>query len=577
MCFSSWHIEEGGREMRQLTGSEIVIECLKEQGVDTVFGYPGGAILNIYDALYKQSDIKHILTSHEQGASHAADGYARATGKVGVCMATSGPGATNLVTGIATAYMDSIPMVAITANVAVSILGKDSFQEVDIAGVVMPISKHSYIVKDINELANTIRKAFLIAKTGRPGPVLVDITKDVTAAIGNYEPKVVDIESNVIEEIKEKDLEKAITMLKEAKKPYIMIGGGTILSNASDEVREFIEKVDAPVCDTLMGKGAFDGESPYYTGMIGMHGTKAANFGVTDCDLLVVLGARFSDRVCADPKRFAAKAKILQIDIDEAEVNKNKIVDESIIGDIKSILRQLNKRLEPMKHSEWISYILSLKKKYPLSYKKEMLSGPAIIEKVHEITKGNAIISTDVGQHQMWTAQFYRFRYPRTFLTSGGLGTMGYGIGAAMGAKVGCPDKTVINIAGDGCFRMNLNELATLSRYEIPVIEIVFNNQVLGMVRQWQSLFYEERYSYTNLRDKVDFVKVSEGLGAVAMRVETMEQFEEAFQTALQAKGPVVIDCMIDRDDKVWPMCAPGASIQDAFSEEDLKDTEEDK
>lgn len=557
--------------MKQLTGSEIVIECLKEQGVDTVFGYPGGAILNIYDALYKQSDIKHILTSHEQGASHAADGYARATGKVGVCMATSGPGATNLVTGIATAYMDSIPMVAITANVAVSILGKDSFQEVDIAGVVMPISKHSYIVKDISELANTIRKAFAIAKTGRPGPVLVDITKDVTAAIGDYEPKNIELSEIHTEEIKERELNQAIAMIKESKRPYLLIGGGTILSNASKEVEEFVKKVDLPVCDTLMGKGAFDGKSSYYTGMIGMHGTKAANFGVTDCDLLIVLGGRFSDRVCADPERFAANAKILQIDVDAAEVNKNKLVDASIIGDIKYVLQKINERLEPMKHTEWLVRIKELKEKYPLTYHDTGLSGPAIIEKISEITDGDAIISTDVGQHQMWTAQFYKFRHPRTFLTSGGLGTMGYGLGAAMGAKMGCPNKTVINIGGDGCFRMNMNELATLSRYEIPVIEIVFNNQVLGMVRQWQSLFYEERYSYTNLKDKVDFVKVSEGLGSKAIRVETIEQFEEAFKEAICSKMPVVIECMIDQDDKVWPMCAPGASIQDAFSEEDLE------
>ena len=556
--------------MKQLTGSEIVIECLKEQGVDTVFGYPGGAILNIYDALYKQSDIKHILTSHEQGAAHAADGYARATGKVGVCMATSGPGATNLVTGIATAYMDSIPVVAITANVAVSILGKDSFQEVDIAGVVMPIIKHSYIVKDIQTLADTIRKAFAIAKSGRPGPVLVDITKDVTAAVAEYEPKEIDPVMPITKHIRETDLDKAIAMIKAARKPYIMVGGGAIWSEAGQELAEFVQKVDAPVCDTLMGKGAFDGLSPYYTGMIGMHGTKASNLGVTDCDLLIVLGARFSDRVCADPERFARNAKILQVDVDPAEVNKNKVSDVSVIGDIKCVLQELNRRLEPMKHTEWISHIMNLKAKYPLTYKKTKLCGPAIMEKIDEITGGDAVITTDVGQHQMWAAQFFRYRKPRTFLSSGGLGTMGYGLGAAMGAKLGCPEKLVVNIAGDGCFRMNLNELATLSRYEIPVVEIVFNNRVLGMVRQWQTLFYEQRYSYTNLNDKVDFVKVSEGLGATAFRVETMEQFEDAFRTAMTSKMPVVIECVLDADDKVWPMCAPGASIQDSFSEEDL-------
>ena len=556
--------------MKQLTGSEIVIECLKEQGVDTVFGYPGGSILNIYDALYKQKDIRHILTSHEQGAAHAADGYARATGKVGVCMATSGPGATNLVTGIATAYMDSIPIVAITANVAVSILGKDSFQEVDIAGVVMPIIKHSYIVKDICELADTIRKAFSIAKSGRPGPVLVDITKDVTASVTEYEPKVIDPVVPITKHIRESDLEKAISMIKEAKKPYIMVGGGAILSEASEALAEFVQKVDAPVCDTLMGKGAFDGRSSYYTGMIGMHGTKTSNLGVTESDLLIVLGARFSDRVCAVPDRFAMNAKILQIDVDPAEVNKNKVSDVSVIGDIKYVLEELNRRLEQQSHEEWVTHIMELKEKYPLTYKKTKLCGPSIIEKIDEITGGDAIITTEVGQHQMWAAQFFHYRYPRTFLSSGGLGTMGYGLGASMGAKIGCPDKRVINIAGDGCFRMNMNELATLSRYEIPVIEIIFNNHVLGMVRQWQTLFYEQRYSYTNLLDKVDFVKVAEGLGAIATRVETMEEFEEAFKKAITEKMPVVFECMLDSDDKVWPMCAPGTSIQDTFSEEDL-------
>lgn len=560
--------------MKQLTGSEIVIECLKEQGVDTVFGYPGGSILNIYDALYKQKEIRHILTSHEQGAAHAADGYARATGKVGVCMATSGPGATNLVTGIATAYMDSIPIVAITANVAVSILGKDSFQEVDIAGVVMPIIKHSYIVKDISELADTIRKAFSIAKSGRPGPVLVDITKDVTAAVTEYEEKVIEPVMPITKHIREKDIEKAIAMIKQAKKPYVMVGGGVVLSEASEPLAEFIEKIDAPVCDTLMGKGAFDGCSKRYTGMIGMHGTKTSNLGVTDCDLLIVLGARFSDRVCAVPQRFAMDATILQVDVDPAEVNKNKVSDVSVIGDIACVLRELNKRLEPLHHEEWMKHILELKKNYPLTYKKTKLCGPEIMEAIDEMLQGNAIITTDVGQHQMWAAQFFHYRYPRTFLSSGGLGTMGYGLGASIGAKMGCPYKHVINIAGDGCFRMNLNELATVSRYEIPIIEIIFNNQVLGMVRQWQTLFYEQRYSYTNLSDKVDFVKVSEGLGVDAVRVETIEQFKEVLKTALDSKKPMVIECMLDCDDKVWPMCAPGTSIQDAFTEEDLEQQE---
>lgn len=555
--------------MKTLTGSEIVLECLKEQGVDTVFGYPGGAILNIYDALYRQKDIKHILTSHEQGAAHAADGYARATGKVGVCMATSGPGATNLVTGIATAYMDSIPVVAITANVATPILGKDSFQEVDIAGVVMPIVKHSYIVKDISELADTMRKAFAIAKSGRPGPVLVDITKDVTGAIGKYERIIIEHPEPFTKHIRNVDLEKAVSMIKKAKRPYVMVGGGTILSEASEELRKFVKKIDAPVCDTLMGKGGFDGTSAYYTGMIGMHGTKTSNLGVTDSDLLIVLGARFSDRVCAVPSRFAKKAKILQIDVDPAEVNKNKIVDVSVIGDIKCVLEKLNEMLPDLEHREWLEHIKELKEKYPLSYKQSPLCGPAIVEKISELTKGDAVITTDVGQHQMWAAQFYQYKNPRSFLSSGGLGTMGYGLGACLGAKVGCPEKTVINITGDGCFRMNMNELATASRYNIPIIEVIFNNGVLGMVRQWQNLFYEERYSYTNLRDKVDFVKVAEGLGVCAYRVKTLEEFSNVFSEVLTKNEPVVIDCMLDMDDKVWPMCAPGTSIQDAFTEED--------
>ena len=556
----------------QLTGSEILVECLKEQGVDTVFGYPGGAILNIYDALYKHSgEIRHILTSHEQGAAHAADGYARATGKVGVCMATSGPGATNLVTGIATAYMDSVPMVAITANVTLPLLGKDSFQEVDIAGVTMPITKHGYIVKNVEILADTIRKAFHIARSGRPGPVLIDITKDVTAAACEYTPMTIQPEERVTRYTRE-ELMLVAEMIHKAKKPYIYLGGGAIISEASAEVAEFAELIDAPVCDTLMGKGAFDGKSERYTGMIGMHGTKTSNLGVSECDLLVALGARFSDRVTGNPKKFAENARIIQLDVDAAEINKNIRVDASLVGDLKKTLTELNACLSKQEHPEWMAHITELKEKYPLKYDDENLSCPYIMQEIDRVTNGEAIITTDVGQHQMWAAQYFKYTKPRTLLTSGGLGTMGYGLGAAIGAKTGCPDKTVINVAGDGCFRMNMNELATAVRHEVPVIEVVINNHVLGMVRQWQDLFYDERYSATVLRDAVDYVKLAEAMGAEGMRATTQEEFREAFAKALASGRPVLIDCMIDCDDKVWPMVAPGAAISEAFDEQDLKE-----
>lgn len=553
------------------TGAEIVIECLKEQGVDVVFGYPGGSILNVYDALYKHSDeIFHVLTSHEQGAAHAADGYARATGKVGVCMATSGPGATNLVTGIATAYMDSVPMVAITCNVTLPLLGKDSFQEVDIAGVTMPITKHGYIVKDVNILADTLRKAFHIAKSGRPGPVLVDITKDVTAASCEYTPKKPESVERAGHYTQE-DLDAALEVISKAKKPYIYLGGGAILSGASEEVRAFAKKLDSPVCDTLMGKGAYDGYDPLYTGMIGMHGTKTSNLGVSECDLLVALGARFSDRVIGNASLFAKNAKILHIDIDAAEINKNIHADVSIVGDLKDILTKLIARMEQMHHPEWTAHILELKEKYPLKYDDSQLSCPYIIEELDRITKGNAIITTDVGQHQMWAAQYYKYKEPRTLLTSGGLGTMGYGLGAAIGAKMGRPEKTVVNIAGDGCFRMNMNELATAARCGRQLIQIVMNNHVLGMVRQWQTLFYGKRYSSTVLDDAVDFVKLSEALGAKAIRVTKMEDVEPALKMALAAEGPVVLDCWIDQDLSVFPMVPAGANLDDVFDEEDMK------
>lgn len=555
----------------ELTGSQIVIECLKEQGVDTVFGYPGGTILNIYDELYKHSnEISHILTSHEQGAAHAADGYARATGKVGVCFATSGPGSTNLVTGIATAYMDSIPIVAITANVAVSLLGKDSFQEIDIAGITMPITKHNYIVKDITKLADTIRKAFRIARSGRPGPVLVDITKDVTAAKTKYARVTPEPIERKTDEITEPDLENAIGLINRAKKPFIFLGGGAVISEAHDEIKEFVDKVDAPVCDTLMGKGAFDGTDIRYTGMLGMHGTKASNLGVTECDLLIAIGARFSDRVTGNAKKFAKNAKILHIDIDPAEINKNVPAYYSVLGDIREVLKILNSRLTKHDHKEWVESVIALKEKYPLQYSQDRLTGPYVLEKLYEVTGGDAVITTEVGQHQMWSAQYYKYKLPRTFISSGGLGTMGYGLGACIGAKVGLPDKTVVNIAGDGCFRMNMNEMATATRYDIPIIEIVFNNHVLGMVRQWQTLFYEKRYSNTNLNDKVDFVKLAEAMGAKAYRITKKEEVESVLKEAIALKAPVLIECVIDSDDKVWPMVAPGAAIEDVFTEEDL-------
>lgn len=556
----------------QLNGSQIIIECLKEQGVDTVFGYPGGTILNVYDELYRHPEIRHILTSHEQGASHAADGYARATGKVGVCFATSGPGATNLVTGIATAYMDSIPVVAITANVGTSLLGKDSFQEVDIAGITMPVTKYSVIVKDVNVLAKTIRKAFKIARTGRPGPVLVDITKDVTADVCEYTPQEPEKIPPVTNLIRQEDLDRAAAMISAAKKPFLFVGGGAAASGASAEVRELAEKIQAPVCDSLMGKGTFPGTHQLYTGMLGMHGTKTSNLGMYKCDLVIVLGARFSDRDVGDTKHFANQAKILQIDVDPAEINKNVVVDASVTGDVREVLKRLLPMIPVQEHPQWIAEIQEMKKQYPMAYHEDILSGPSIIEEIYRVTKGDAIICTDVGQHQMWAAQYYKYTSPRTLLTSGGLGTMGYGLGAAMGAKCGRPEKTVINVAGDGCFRMNMNEIATLTRYNIPVIEVVINNHVLGMVRQWQTLFYGKRYSQTILNDKTDFVKVAEAMGAVGMRVTKKEEFAAALEKAISLNGPVLIDCQIDCDDKVFPMVAAGGANSEVFDETDLEE-----
>ena len=547
----------------ELTGAQILIECFKEHGVDTVFGYPGGAVLNIYDELYKNHEsITHILTSHEQGAAHAADGYARSTGKVGVCIATSGPGATNLVTGIATAYMDSVPMVAITGNVPVALLGKDSFQEVDIASVTLPVTKHNYIVKDVNKLADVIREAFYLAKEGRPGPVLIDIPKDITSNKAVYEKKEPKEVVRCSKKITEASINEAIELIKNAKKPFIFSGGGVIKADAHQELLEFAEKIQCPVTCSLMGMGGFPGTHELYTGMLGMHGTKASNIGVTKSDLLIVIGARFSDRVTGKTSVFANNAQILHIDIDPAEINKNVLTHHHVLGDIKEVLQNLNSKLPKINNTEWVEEIKEIKKNYPLKYKKGM-SAQYVIERVYEITKGEAIISTEVGQHQMFAAQFYKYTKPRTFLSSGGLGTMGYGMGAAIGAQVGNKDKQVINIAGDGSFRMNLNEIITAVRYNIPIKVVVVNNNVLGMVRQWQTLFYDERYSFTTLNPDIDYVKLAEAFGATGFNVTDVKELDDTLRKALEIKGPVIVNCLVDKDDKVLPMVAPGAPIDD--------------
>jgi len=550
----------------KLNGAEILVECLLEQGVDTVFGFPGGAVLNIYDALYKyQNKIRHILTSHEQGASHAADGYARASGKVGVCLATSGPGATNLVTGIATAYMDSIPMVAITGNVALNLLGKDSFQEVDITGITMPITKHNFIVKDVNDLADIVRRAFRIAREGRPGPVLIDIPKDVTAQKTEYVKKEAEVIERSVEYISDDAVTGAIELLNNSERPIIYAGGGVSSSNACEELFELVEKLHAPVTLSLMGMGAFPATHELYTGMVGMHGTKASNMAVTECDLLVAIGARFSDRVISKLERFAPCAKILHIDIDAAEVNKNINTECHIIGDVKEVLSRINKGIETRDRSQWLSFIKELKEKYPLRKDSEDLTPQFILDKIYEITGGDAILSTEVGQHQIWTAQYYKFTKPRTLITSGGLGTMGFGLGASMGAQIARPDKRVFNIAGDGSFRMNLNELATAVEYNLPIIVVIMNNHALGMVRQWQNMFYDKRFSHTTLDRGTDFVKLAEAFGACGFNLTKKEDAERIITEALSLNRPVVINCEIDKDLKVWPMVPPGAALEDVM------------
>ena len=553
----------------QISGSQIVIECLIEQGVDTVFGYPGGAILNIYDALYKNSNrIRHILTAHEQGASHAADGYARSTGKVGVCMATSGPGATNLVTGIATAYMDSIPLVAITCNVTQSQLGKDSFQEIDITGVTMPITKHNFIVRDVKDLADTIRKAFYIAKSDRPGPVLIDIPKDITSAVTEYEsvdPSKLDfnLPSKKIPFPSEQQIENAAKLINESQKPFIYAGGGVITSEASDELFSFATKANIPVAMSLMGKAAFPNKHELSLGMIGMHGTYAPNTACDNCDLLLAIGCRFSDRVIGEAAKFAKNAKILQIDIDPTEVNKMINVDEALLGDIKSILVELTAKIQKKEKSQWNSQIEEWKKIVPPSYnKKQDLSPKFIFEYVNSQVKEDTIITTEVGQHQMWTAQFYDFTKPRTFLTSGGLGTMGFGTGAAIGAKFANPDKTVVHFAGDGSFRMNCNELATIEHYQLPIIIVILDNHALGNVRMWQTLFYEKRYSNTTLDFGPEWTTLASAYGIQGYHVKNEKEFKDAFDKALKSGKPAVIDAEIFLDEMVFPMIPPGKSIE---------------
>lgn len=553
----------------QISGSQIVIECLIEQGVDTVFGYPGGAILNIYDALYKNSNrIRHILTAHEQGASHAADGYARSTGKVGVCMATSGPGATNLVTGIATAYMDSIPLVAITCNVTQSQLGKDSFQEIDITGVTMPITKHNFIVRDVKDLADTIRKAFYIAKSDRPGPVLIDIPKDITSAVTEYEavdPSRLDfnLPSKKIPFPSEQQIENAAKLIDESQKPFIYAGGGVITSEASDELFSFATKANIPVAMSLMGKAAFPNKHELSLGMIGMHGTYAANTACDNCDLLLAIGCRFSDRVIGEAAKFAKNAKILQIDIDPTEVNKMINVDDALLGDIKSILAKLTAKIQKKEKTQWNSQIEEWKKIVPPSYnKKQDLSPKFIFEYVNSQVKEDTIITTEVGQHQMWTAQFYDFTKPRTFLTSGGLGTMGYGTGAAIGAKFANPEKTVVHFAGDGSFRMNCNELATIEHYQLPIIIVILDNHALGNVRMWQTLFYEKRYSNTTLDFGPEWTTLASAYGIQGYHVKNEKEFKDAFDKALKSGKPAVIDAEIFLDEMVFPMIPPGKSIE---------------
>ncbi len=561
------------------TGARIVIECLVEQGVDMVFGYPGGAILNVYDELYKNKDrVRHILTAHEQGAAHAADGYSRSTGKVGVVMATSGPGATNLVTGIATAYMDSIPMIAITCNVTTPLLGKDSFQEIDITGITMPITKHNYIVRDVNRLADTIREAFLVAQSGRPGPVLVDIPKDITAAVADYQPPVVHFASEEpsslerasirrvtkISSPSDAEVEAIASIINESQRPFLYVGGGVVIDNACQQLRELAELRNIPVATSLMGKSAFPSLHPLCCGMIGMHGTKAANMGANRSDLVIALGARFSDRVISDSSKFARNSRILHIDVDPAEINKNIAAQYFLVGSVKELLIRLLPLIQPRPESEWNQEIAQWKQHLPAMYSKKTRLHPKFaFEYINRRLGDDTIITTEVGQHQMWAAQFYPFSKPRTFLTSGGLGTMGYGTGAAIGAQLANPGRRVVHIAGDGSFRMNCNELATIAHYQVPVIIVVVNNGTLGMVRQWQHLFYDKRYSETTLDFGPDFVKLAEAYGIAGSRATNEEEFMAAFDRAAESGKAALIDCSMCIDEMVLPMVPAGKPIDE--------------
>ena len=550
----------------QITGAQLIIECLIEQGVDRVFGYPGGQVIPLYDALYMNRDrIKHILTAHEQGASHAADGYARSSGKVGVCIATSGPGATNLVTGLATAYMDSSPVVAITGNVPVTLLGRDSFQEVDITGVTMPITKHNYIVKDKNELAATLREAFKIAKEGRPGPVLVDIPKNIQQDLIEYERVEIEPVKRSTSRLRDDDIEKAISLISLSERPMCYIGGGVIRSDASAELVEFIDRIDAPVCSSLMALGAVPSFNPRFTGMVGMHGTKVSILMVNSCDLLIVIGARFSDRVISKGSTFATQARILQLDIDPAEFDKNIISDSHVVGDIKEILTILNSRLEKREHKDWMDRVQEAKRRFPMKVTLESKRPREILKALDDVlsTEKDAFVATEVGQHQMWAAQYLKHNKPRHFLTSGGLGTMGFGTGAAIGAQIANPEARVVNVAGDGSFRMNCNELATIARYKLPVVILVFNNHCLGMVRQWQNLFFQKHYSETTLDTPLDWVMLANAYGVKGMRLKADDDAEAILKSAFELNEGVVVDCEIPIDDKVLPMVAPGASIND--------------
>lgn len=561
----------------KLTGSDIILECLLEQGVDTVFGYPGGAVLNIYDSIYKYSKkIRHIITAHEQNACHAADGYSRTTGKTGVVIATSGPGATNLTTGIATAYMDSIPLIAITGNVATSLLGLDSFQEVDICGITMPVTKHNFIVKDVTKLADTIREAFYIANAGRKGPVLIDIPKDVTAAVCEYESKepkkiVFHNPDGVNHQI-----ETAVKLISESERPFIYAGGGVVSCDATDEFSEFVKKTDAPVSLSLMGQCAYDNTSENFTGMLGMHGTKASSLALSECDLFIVLGSRFSDRVLCNPNTFAKGKKIIHIEIDPAEIGKNVQASHTISGDIKYILKRINSLLPQLYHTQWLKKVCEWKKEYPLTMlpvddENEVLPKD-VIETLDKLTDGGAIITTEVGQHQMWAAQYYKFRYKRQFASSGGLGTMGYGLGAAMGSKLGNPDKMVINIAGDGSFYMNMAELSSLKKHNIPVVELVFSNSVLGMVRQWQRLFYDKHFSETNIERPTDFMLLAKAFGIKGITISSKDEINPKLKEALECNEPCLVNVIINKDQNVLPMVPAGADVSEPIMQIDIDD-----